>query len=120
MYMQSNSIIHHTAKPVVAGIFDIIIGALFVLSTLFIGFGMLWVSPFGSNFPVLPKYLTTIALYFIGNFGILGILSIIGGVYNLRRRMWGLALAGSIATAIFIGWGAISIVLTYLSKEEFA
>ena len=51
---------------------------------------------------------------------IIGILAIVGGIYALRRKIWGLALAGSIA-AFFPSWilGLTAIVLTALSKNEF-
>ena len=52
---------------------------------------------------------------------ILGIVSALGGVYALKRSLWGLALAGSISTfisSIFLGVPAI--ILTALSKREFA
>jgi hypothetical protein len=49
-----------------------------------------------------------------------GILAIVGGIYALQRKIWGLALAGSIA-AFFPSWilGIAAIVLTALSKNEF-
>ncbi len=65
---------------------------------------------------------------FIGHFylpiaiilGLLGILAIVGGVYALKRKIWGLALAGSIA-AIFGSFplGIAGLVLTVLSRNEF-
>jgi hypothetical protein len=52
--------------------------------------------------------------------GVLGVLAIVGGVYALKRKIWGLALAGSIA-AIFGSFplGIAGLVLTVLSKKEF-
>lgn len=52
--------------------------------------------------------------------GLLGALAIVGGVYALKRKIWGLALAGSIA-AIFgsMPLGIAGLVLTVLSKKEF-
>jgi len=50
----------------------------------------------------------------------IGIISIIGGVYALQRRIWGLALAGSICSCIvFPFFGLPSIVVTALAREEF-
>jgi len=52
---------------------------------------------------------------------ILGIVAIIGGVYALRRRIWGLALAGSIC-AFFCAWflGIPAIIFVILGKSEFS
>ena len=49
-----------------------------------------------------------------------GILAIVGGTYALRRKKWGVALAGSIAA--FFGQsplGVAAIIFTALSKNEF-
>ena len=131
MYVQSDQVIHHTGKPVASGIINIIVGSLCVLSALILGFGMLFFPlccflPLSDgdilNVPVLdiPRYLGIIAAYFTWKFGILGILSIIGGVFNLKRKRWGLALAGSIAVAVLTLWGVVSVIFTALSKDEFA
>lgn len=51
---------------------------------------------------------------------ILGILSLVGGIFALRRKLWGLALAGSIAAVIvFFPIGVVSIIFTSLAKPEF-
>ena len=51
---------------------------------------------------------------------ILGIISALGGVYALKRSLWGLALAGSIATLIyFTPLGIPAIIFTALAKKEF-
>jgi len=50
----------------------------------------------------------------------IGIISIIGGVYALQRRIWGLALAGAICSCIvFPFFGIPSIIITALAREEF-
>jgi lysylphosphatidylglycerol synthetase-like protein (DUF2156 family) len=51
---------------------------------------------------------------------VLGIVAIIGGIYALRRRKWGLALAGSIC-AVFPWWflGIPAIIFVVLGKGEF-
>ncbi len=47
-------------------------------------------------------------------------LALVGGVYALQRRKWGLALAGSIAAFFpFDLTGLAAVVLTALSKDEF-
>ena len=51
---------------------------------------------------------------------IVGILPLLGGIYALQRRKWGLGLAGSIA-AIFgsTPLGIAATVLMALAKDEF-
>jgi len=45
----------------------------------------------------------------------------VGGIYALQRKIWGLALAGSIAAFFSPSWvlGVAAIVFTALSKNEF-
>lgn len=111
-----------TWMPMTAGILDIICGAFALIGGLVlvvvgtVGSGVLMY--FGVEIPpFLPVALfSAIAAPVI----IVGILAIVGGVYALRRKKWGLALAGSIA-AFFPSWllGIAAIVLTILSKNEF-
>jgi hypothetical protein len=76
-----------TWKPTTAGILAIVAGAFEVIFGIVIAVfggiggglvGMGWLGAIGA--PVI----------------ILGIVAIMGGIYALRRRIWGLALAGSI------------------------
>lgn len=51
---------------------------------------------------------------------ILGLIDIAGRICALMRKVWGLALAGSITTLITSQViGIISLVLTAISKKEF-
>ena len=52
---------------------------------------------------------------------VIGVVAIVGGVYALRRRIWGLALAGSIC-ALMGPWailGILAIIFVALGKSEF-
>jgi hypothetical protein len=101
-----------TWKPTVGGILAIIAGALQVISgTLgaagvgFVG-GILGVGWLGVIFVPLIVF---------------GIIAIIGGIYALQRKIWGLALAGSIC-ALFGPWallGILAIIFVSLGKGEF-
>ena len=104
-----------TAKPVVSGVINIIVGSLCLLGALILGFGILLFMPVdaSSNFGFLVFF---IAVPLIA----LGVTSFIGGVHNLRRESWTWALAGSITTTVLTLVGAVSIVLTAISKDEFA
>jgi hypothetical protein len=100
-----------TWKPTVAGILALIAGAIQVIVGIAIAtvgsigwfFGVGWFSAFGA--PLI----------------ILGIIAIIGGIYALRRQIWGLALAGYIC-ALIGPWfilGVLAIIFVSLGKREF-
>ena len=101
-----------TWKPTTAGILCIIAGCFALIAGLvagligsFIGglFGLPWPGLFG-----IPSL-------------IFGIIAIVGGIYALRRQVWGLALAGSIF-ALIGPWailGLLAIIFVSLGKGEF-
>jgi len=110
-----------TWKPEVAGILDIVSGVFALISVVGLIIGAIVISGaphlVGVEVPVnVPVILWSIAIaYFI-----IGILALVGGVYALKRKKWGLALTGSIAIDFF--WffvGIPAIVFTALSKDEF-
>ena len=74
--------------------------------------------------PVPAKVLTVLTAFYsiMGIFlGLLGILGIVGGVFALRKKNWGLALAGAIAGAItFNLCGIPAVVFVTLGKPEFS
>ena len=53
---------------------------------------------------------------------ILGIVAIVGGIYAIRRKVWGMALAGAICAlfSVFGVLGILSIIFVSLSRKEFA
>ena len=120
--------------PVVAGLLDIVSGALGVVVGLFMSLRVFAlkaaqsatgaaprVFPHAGTFPQMPH------MFFPGMgiaLGIallvIGILAIVGGVYALRLKAWGLALAGSIA-AVITGpvIGLLALIFTVLGREDF-
>jgi hypothetical protein len=105
-----------TWMPTTAGILDIIAGSCGLIAALvfiFVGGVLRFV-------PSVPPFLWPIFTALAIPLAIIGILAIVGGVYALQRKIWGLALAASIA-AFFPSWilGLTAIVLTALSKNEF-
>jgi len=101
-----------TWKPTVAGILAIIAGALgVIIGVLFAtGVGLL-----GGIFGM--GWLSAIFAPLI----VFGIIAIVGGIYALLRRIWGLALAGSIC-ALIGPWfllGILAIIFVSLGKREF-
>jgi hypothetical protein len=111
-----------TARPVVAGVFNIVIGSFCVLGAIAIGTGaLLFIHATGNTFGIMPAGAGVISLLICLPLIALGTLSIAGGICEVQRRMWGLALLGSIAAArISTVLGIVSIVLTAVSKNEFA
>jgi hypothetical protein len=113
-----------TWMPMTAGILDIIAGGFGLIA----GLVLLIVGAVGGNFmtyyvpQVPPATLVGIFLAIAVPLIIFAIVAIVGGVYALQRKIWGLALAGSIV-AFFIPWtwllGIAAIVFTALSKSEF-
>ncbi|OGN95486.1 MAG: hypothetical protein A2Z77_07210 [Chloroflexi bacterium RBG_13_51_36] len=101
-----------TWKPTVGGILAIIAGAVqVILGTL----GATGVGFLGGIFGI--GWLSVIFAPLI----VLGIIAIIGGVCALTRRIWGLALTGSIC-ALVGPWfilGVLAIIFVSLGKGEF-
>ena len=106
----------HSWRTSTAGILNIIagVGMLFVCFWLVVAGGI--TSMVGNVPQWLPGFLFALAVPFV----ILSILAVIGGIFSIKRKFWGMALTGAIAAffccAIF---GIISIILTALSHSEF-
>ena len=101
-----------TWKPMVAGILTIVAGI-----SLF-GITSRMSSPnIPSEFPVIgPAIILVIALPFF----IIWALAIAGGIFSLKYKVWGMALAGSIAATIIVPFlGVPALVFIALSKDEF-
>lgn len=105
-----------TWKPTVAGILSIIAGGLNIIAGAIVAsFGSfgIW-HMYGVGFPRLEGLAALLI--------VLGVISIIGGIFALRRRAWGMALAGAIC-ALFpppvIVLGILSIIFVALAKGEF-
>jgi hypothetical protein len=96
-----------TWKPTAAGILSIITGAF-----------MVW-------YHWGPHMHAAIIPVGIG----LGLIAIVGGIFAIRRKVWGLALAGAICAIVpphpwgYLTWtpvlGILAVVFVALSKNEF-
>jgi hypothetical protein len=93
-----------TWKPKAAGIFCIIVGALFVIP------GIVFLRPSDpTTFFTAPTYMILPAIVMAP-----GIVPIVGGIYALKRRRWGLALTGSILAllgSVILGIYGIIVLL---------
>ena len=122
--------VQKTWKPMVAGILDIVGGALTVLGAIAAFVGIMFFIPISRSVgpgPVpemerwlIPGILETILVIAAVSLLIVGILPIIGGIYALQRKKWGLALAGSIV-AIFGSsvMGILATIFIVMAKDEF-
>ena len=102
-----------TWKPTVAGILEIVVGALSLLGFI----GILIAFPFiPSSADITIVILTSAAV----STAVLGVLSLISGIFAIQRKKWGLAIAGSIA-ALFLSLvaGVLAVIFTAMSKDEF-
>ena len=119
-----------TWKPVVAGVLNIVAGAFSILGFIGVIIGIIVFVPFFLSVgpgPVpefghwlVPGFIETILLIAAVFLLIVGILPIVGGIYALQRKKWGLALAGSIVATIGSApLGIAATVFTALSKGEF-
>jgi hypothetical protein len=109
-----------TWKPTTAGILSIVAGALGLI-------GGIVVATVGAvaggllaqlGLPFLHGLIGAVAAFPI----VLGVVAIVGGVYALRRRIWGLALAGAICALLTppLGiLGLLAIIFVVLGKDEF-
>ncbi len=102
-----------TWKPTTAGILSIVAGAI----GLIIG---IVVAALGETIGMMAGF------WGWGAIGApmiaLGIVAIVGGIFALQRRVWGMALAGAICALI---WpmtilGILAIIFVAMSKKEFA
>ncbi|MFC2013111.1 hypothetical protein ACFLUE_02360 [Chloroflexota bacterium] len=116
-----------TWKPVVAGILNIVAGAIHligfigvIIAIFAIGSGIpLWqYAP--ETFPTAIGLAQTILIIVAVFTAIVGILPLVGGIYSVQRKKWGLAFAGSIAaifgTAVL---GLLAVIFTAMSRDEF-
>jgi hypothetical protein len=125
VYIEQPKVRQHmqrTWKPTAAGILCIIAAiiciALVVLSALVIGvFQLFWIFGASPGQEIPGSGLVNGIL--IGG-GIVSIVAVAGAVCSFKRKVWGLALAGSICALVGFGvLGILAIIFISLSKSEF-
>ncbi len=121
-----------TWKPTTAGILNIIAGVLSLLGAIGVIIGII-VFVFVGSAPFLaygwgdlgdlgigPNFLIIILVIAAIFSAIIGIFPLIGGIYALQRKKWGLVLAGSIVAILgSTPLGIAATILTAISKDEF-
>jgi hypothetical protein len=111
----------HSGKPKIAGVLLIISGSIGILGAL-IGALILWAFSEGVAVGFGDPGNAPLSLLLV--LGIIvalpGLIAVIGGISALKRRRWGLTLAGSIGAMLyFTALGIPALVLLILSKKEF-
>lgn len=106
----------------VAGILNIVSGALALLWFIML-LGGIVVTSGALGIPgteAIPGFVSTIlTIIAIPTLGI-GILALVGGIFALQKKSWGLALAGAIASIlIFFVLGILAIIFMVQAKDEF-
>lgn len=111
-----------TWMPTVAGILDIISGAFGLGMGLLLTCGRIFYGaapkiPRFGMFSAMPEgFFLVLGVALI----LIGILAVIGGVYALKIKNWGMALTGSIcATLCGRLLGVAALIFTVLSRKEF-
>lgn len=113
---------HETNKPIIAGILNIISGALSIITGIgsFIGFYVVsgaWGIP---GMETIPAFVPGIVLGTATFYIIFGVIALIGGLFSVQRKQWGWTIAGSIAAILVVlPLGIASTILAALSKIEF-
>jgi len=103
-------------RPLIAGVLDIIAG----VGMLLLCFLLVLAGGITNVVGGVPQWVTSLLFGLAIPFALLAVLSVIGGIFAIRRMAWGLALAGSIA-AFFCCFilGIVAIVLIAISHNEF-
>jgi hypothetical protein len=109
-----------TWKPITGGILSIIAGGIHLIGWLGLSLFLSRASDFFGR--EIPNSQSSMAWVVTFPLVILAIIAIIGGIFALRRRIWGLALFGAIC-AIFspLTWflGVLAIIFVAIGKSEF-
>ncbi len=102
-----------TRMPKVAGTLIMISGVLAIVGAVPAGWVVRGVVGFGTSGTVMIP-IAAVALPLLA----IGVLAVMGGRSALRRRNWGLAMAGGVCAVIFL-LGIPAVILLVLSKKEF-
>lgn len=115
-----------------AGILSIISGAFFLIGGITIvsllsqpTMATSWASyamySMGLSGTPSASFVTTFVITLATVLIVPGIVSLLGGIYALKRSLWGLALAGPVLVFFYLPpLGIPAIIFTALSKKEFA
>ena len=75
--------------------------------------------PTTASIPKTPAHTPKITHQFGVCVGVLGILAVVGGIFAIRRKRFGLSLAGAICALPLYALGVPAVIFICLSKKEF-
>ena len=109
-----------TWKPTTAGILSIVAGAFGVIGGILIGtIGVIAGGVLGAlGLPIIGNLVAGLLAVPIA----LGAVAIVGGIYALKRRAWGLSLGGAICALLIPTGnvlGILAIIFVVMGKDEF-
>ena len=115
-----------TVMPTVGGILSIISGTLgFITIAFFLAFGSIFGAVIARDvLSSLGFWQTGLPLTIIGIIALpllcVNVVAIVGGIYAIQRRGWGMALAGAICS-VFPSQvlGVLAVVFIAISRKEF-
>ena len=117
--------VQKTWKPVTAGILNIVAGVLsllgflgVIIAIIAVGAGPFMWGAFPGLGPLTVGFVQSILVIVAIFSAVVGILPLLGGIYGIQRRKWGLALAGAILSLPGI-MGVLAIIFISLGKKEF-
>ncbi len=105
-----------TWKTLTAGILDIVSG----VGMMFVCFWLVVLGGISGVVHTVPQWVPGLLFSLSTLLVIVAIVAVIGGIFAINRKAWGMALTGAIASffCCFI-FGVVSIVLTALAHKEF-
>ncbi len=106
-------------KATTAGILSIIVGTWGVMAGVIL---TVITSAYPPAWILLTPFQTVILNRLSPLAAALGLVAILGGVFAVRRRKWGLALAGAICAAMIpppFFLGALAVILVAVGRDEF-
>ena len=108
---------------IIAGILEVIGGVIVVLLTVGVRIVFEWIifpSPPGGwdghIMPIIPFWLLIVGVPLLA----LGIVAIVGGISAIRRKRFGLSLAGAICALPSVILGILAVIFVALGKREFS
>lgn len=108
---------------IIAGAIGVIYAGLIVFVTIFMGY-MANSPEFSADTEYSGEVMTMVVwIYGIMAFFLLavGVLGIIGGIFSIKRRSWGMALTGAICgNLVFPFIGIPAIILVSMARSEFS
>ena len=105
-----------TWMPTVAGILNTITGVFSLIGGLGLTLASGILISLGKGISSIPPNSGILAVLLM----IIGILATVGGIYALTRKMWVVALVGSVFASVFcFPLGIPAIIFTALSKNQF-